>query len=1110
MILKRFFFLVLPVLLYTCKKESNNTSTVINNTPKLTLQSYKLLAPEASNIHFLNSVKESQNFNYLLYPFIYFGGGVSTGDINNDGLPDIYFTGNMGQNKLYLNQGNLQFKDITQQAKVEGVYNHWTTGSTMADVNNDGYLDIYVSVAGPGNIRKNLLYINNKNNTFKEEAVKYGIACQDHSMQSTFFDYDNDGDLDLYVGNYPPSGFNQKSAFFSTKMNEKSLDESDRLYRNDGDKFVDVTKSSGILNYGLTLGLNIADYNNDGWSDIYVSNDFNSKDFLYINQGNGKFEDKILTYTKHTSNFGMGIDSGDINNDGFIDFMQLDMMGNTSEKQKSNMSAMNTSLFYDMVDKGLHHQYMKNVLQLNTGSNSFLDIGEFAGVANTDWSWGVLLMDMNNNGFKDVFVTNGMLRDVNDNDFNALFRIQKAYGKVDASQYINWINRMPSKPVENFAFHNNGDLSFKTSKPNYGLNYKGFSNGAAYADLDLDGDLDLVVNNLNAKSHVYENRLESKEDSKYLRLKLKGKTDNSFGIGAKVCLYSQGEKQYEALNLTRGYESSVEPVLHFGLDTSEIIDSLEINWPKGKTEMMYGIKTNQLVEITQGEGGIVRKSKTKTQSLFTSETPKLSTSYSHIENVFNDFEREILLPHKMSQTGPALAVADINSDGLDDFYIGGAKGFSGGLYVQNKEGSFYSVSNKIWNNDKMFEDVSATFFDANNDGLLDLYVVSGGNEMPLGDRLYKDRLYLNNGDNKFIKTKMSLPDLYISGSCVESKDYDKDGDLDLFIGGRQTPGNYPLPCNSYILKNESTNGNVIFKDVTNAVAPELLDIGMVTDAIWEDIDSDGWQDLIIVGEWMSPTILKNTNGIFKDESLLYGLGTQVGWWNTIVSADLDSDGDKDLIIGNLGLNYKYKATINEPFKIFADDFDANGKLDIVLGYYDAGELFPVRGRECSSQQMPFIKKKFPNYTTFSKANLIDVYTSNQLDKAISYEANTFASAVFMNDSGRFTPKPLPNYAQLSSINTLLVDDINNDGHVDLLIGGNKYGSEVETPRNDASEGLFFKGKGDGEFFETKYNKDLLNIKGEIKHIAKINMANGVKAFLVARNNDELLIIKTQE
>ncbi|BFP40140.1 VCBS repeat-containing protein [Flavobacteriaceae bacterium GF1] len=1095
------------VLITSCQK--NKGGPIGSKEPSLdnrAKQFFKKRDAQATNINFSNRIRETPNFNYFLYPFIYFGGGVATGDINNDGLPDIYFTGNMGLNSLYLNQGDLKFKDISKRAGVQGVYNRWTTGVTMADVNNDGFLDVYVSVAGPNDTRDNLLYINQKDNTFKEKAKEYGLNDNGHTIQSVFFDFDNDGDLDVYVGNYPPSGFNENTEFFVSRTTKPLLIDSDRLYRNDNGRFVDVTRKSGILNYGLTLGLSTADFNNDGLMDIYVSNDFNSPDYLYINQGDGTFQNKIMEYTEHTSNFGMGTDAADINNDGLIDLLQLDMMGRTNEQQKANMSAMDTEAFYHLVDQGLHHQYMKNTLQLNTGIGRFSEVGELAGIAYTDWSWGALFFDMDNDGLKDIFITNGMRRNVNDNDFNAYYRILQAYDQISPEDYISLLKKMPVQPVANFAFLNNGDLTFSERDTDYGLAFEGFSHGAAYADLDLDGDLDLVVNNLDRPAHIYENVRPNETSFNSLRIRLEGRNDNHFGIGSKVSIYTDKTIQSQELFLSRGYESSVEPILHFGLGEYNRVDSVKIRWPNGHIQTVRDLNANQVVHIQQSINQNNGEPLSAQSPLFNTWEPVVYPSYKHQENDYNDFDGEVLLPHKMSQFGPALAVGDVNNDGLDDFYVGGAKGHSGVLYLQKDDGSFKSVSNGIWLKDRSHEDVSAVFFDADSDGLLDLYVVSGGNEMPEGHEAYGDRLYLNLGNGKFQKTRGALPKLFSSGSCVKIADFDKDGDPDLFVGGRQTPGQYPNPTNSYLLRNNSTTDSIVFEDVTKKVAPQFENIGMVTDVEWADVNNDTWPDLVVVGEWMAPKVFHNLKGNFQEVSEAYGLNDHVGWWNSVKCQDLDGDGDMDIVAGNLGLNYKYKASKEEPFKIYAADFDGNGSQDIVLGYYNDGELFPLRGRECSSQQIPSIKKKFKNYTEFSKARLVDVYPETQLDDAIMYEATFFANTVFINDNKTFKSRPLPNEAQVSSVNAIHLFDYDNDGNPDILMAGNLYGSEVETPRNDAGIGWLLKGDGKGNFKAIPPNESGVFINGEVKGIIPLKKSEGRYAFLIARNGMELQIL----
>ncbi len=1090
------------ILLLSCS--TNHT----NDEVKYGQQLYVQVPSEKSNLKFFNAIRETEKFNYFFYPDIYSGGGVAIGDINNDGLPDLFFSGIMVNNALYLNLGGMKFKDITEQAGVGGT-NKWTKGVTMADVNNDGWLDLYVSVSGPFPNKKNLLYLNNRDNTFKEMAQKFGIADDGYSVQSAFFDYDRDGDLDLFIASNPPALFQSRNSFYEKKMKNPDPFETDRLYRNEGNnKFRDVTREAGLLNYGLTLGLSIADFNNDGWFDIYLSNDFNSADYLFINNGDGSFSNEIEKYMMHTSQFGMGSDAADINNDGLIDLLQLDMAYKTNQKSKTNMHSMDSKQFYDMVQRGLHYQYMRNSLQLNTGLQSFSDIAELAGVANTDWSWGSLLMDMNNDGLKDIFITNGMRRDVNNSDFISYVKQLEASNKLEVSKSFELLEKIPSNPVENYVYINNGNLTFDHSENNYGLNFKGFSHGSAYADLDLDGDLDVVVNNLDEVSQIFENISNVGEGSAFIRFKMKGPGENIFGIGTTMTIYYNGKAQYQELIATRGYLSAVEPIIHFGVGNTSVIDSAIVNWPDGGHQLFYDLPVNQLMDITWDKKNFSESfNKELKYSFFESDELSLTPSYIHRENNYNDFAREVLLPHKMSEFGPALAVSDVNRDGLEDFFVGGAMGFQGMLYLQESNGTFIASQVEFWNEDKKYEDVSALFFDANNDGFADLYVVSGGNEKPIGDPVYQDRIYLNNGHGIFKKASKALPEFHISGSRVICSDFDRDGDLDLFVGGRQTPGKYPTPPNSYLLSNVSDGQTISFKNITAEAAPMLMELGMVTDATWADYNGDGWIDLIIVGEWMPITLLENKQGIFIDVSRKFNLDKQVGMWSSITSADIDNDGDLDFVAGNLGLNYKYKASVKEPFQIYSGDFDDNGNLDIVLAYYNNNELFPLRGKEYSSQQIPEIDSKFSNYIDFANANLIDVYGEEKLATSLHYEAVTFASTLFVNHGGQsITTNVLSNYAQISSVNAIVIDDFNGDNNPDLLLAGNMFDPEVDTPRNDSSYGLLMLGNGKGDFQPLMPHESGLHIRGEVREVAKIKMFDGKYGLLISRNKDQLALI----
>lgn len=1098
-------FILAIKTIVACKNENLGE----DNLEPLTELSFSLIDPSYSGIHFENKITEGKRLNYFTYPNIYSGGGVAVGDLDNDGLADIYFSGNMVENKLYKNMGNMQFEDVTDKAGVDGLdIVRWTRGVTMVDINNDDLLDLYVNVSDPPGRSDNLLYVNQGDMVFKEMAAEYGIDDDSNSVQSVFFDYDKDGDLDLYVSVYPPFNLYNSNKFFKEKNESPNYRESDRLYRNEGNgKFVEITKEAGVLNYGLTLNASVSDFNSDGWYDIYVSNDFNAKDFLYINQGDGTFEDKLEEYFPHTSNFGMGTDAADFNNDGYIDLFQSDMMSDNNIGKKNNMSPMNPTIFNEAVSLGLHYQYMRNCLHLNNGDGTFSDIAEMSGVAYTDWSWASLFVDLNNDGWKDLFVSNGMRRDVNNNDyldFSGKLYVEK---KITEENQYRLIDFIPENPIDNFVFVNTGDFRFGKEAKNWGLSFRGYTHGVAYADFDLDGDLDLVLNNQDAKSIIFRNNTRQVFDEQnYFRLRLKGCPSNRYGLGSKVSVTTKdGTTQTQELILSRGYQSSVEPVLHFGLGEIDEIASLKIVWPDGSLQRIEDIEGNQELVIQKDtnelEEIIMPKSK-EISNLFMAID--VENDYTHKENLFDDFKRETLLPHKMSQFGPAIAVGDVNGDGMDDMYVGGAKGQIGSLQIQRSDGSFVSIIQDDFTKDRGHEDTGALFFDAEGDGDIDLYVVSGGNEEEVGSSYYRDRFY-ENVNGQFYRKKDAIPEILSSGTCVEPCDFDNDGDLDLFICGRQIPGEYPSPASSTLLINDSAIGKPLFKDVTLKIAPVLNDFGMATSAEWVDVDSDGLIDLVIVGEWMSIRVFKNHGDLFEDISEITGLSEESGWWNVIESGDFDNDGDLDLVAGNLGENYKYKADYNNPFKVYAKDFDANNTFDIVLGFYEDETLYPLRGRECSSNQMPFIKDKYKTYEAFAKASLVDIYGVENLNVAIHYETKNFASSYFENlGNGKFKVKALPDLAQISSVNSIRVDDFDEDGNLDLIMAGNLLGSEVETPRNDASYGVFVKGDGKGNFTAEFPHENGLSVKGEVKHIAPINIVNvEAKSLVFAINNDRL-------
>ena len=1078
---------------------------------------FKKIATKDSNITFQNILTETEKFNYFNYIYTYMGGGVAIGDIDNDGLQDIYFTGNMVSDALYMNKGNLKFEDVTENSGISK-NRAWATGVTMGDVNNDGYLDIYVSVSGPkGSNTRNLLYLNqtkdSKTPKFIEVAQQYGLADAGNSVQAVFFDYNNDGYQDLYVMNYPPPIELTVEETLYYQKNGISKQKSSHLYKNNADgTFSDVTSMSGLQKHGLSLGVSIGDYNSDGWQDIYISNDFSVPDYFFMNNQNGTFSNKSLESMAHTSYFGMGTDVADFNNDGRLDLFQVDMMPDDNRRAKENMQSMNPKKFNLIVKNNLHYQYSINTLQLNVGKDSmnvpvFSDISKMAKVSSTDWSWGGLFADFDNDGNKDLFVTNGIRREINNQDF---LHSKQNIKDFKEKKFLKLTKRLPSEPVANYVFKNQGNLLFKDVSEEWGITEKGFSNGFAYADLDNDGDLDLVINNIDSEASLYENTLrqEQKNDKNYLQIKFKGTSDNIFGIGAKVWVKDKGNLQFQQLILTRGFQSSVAPFLHFGLADKKQVDTLWVCWATGEEQILKNVKTNQQITLDIKDARRVKKPNEKQdKNLFKNITKKLKLKHHHIENEYNDYKYQVLLPHSISRYGPAVAVGDIDNDGLDDFYVGGSHGFSGSLYQQQKDGTFLPLQDSLWDTYKNQEEVAACFLDANGDGYLDLYIACGGNEFRKKSPLYRDRFYINRGNGFFELATESIPVLNTSNGLVSAYDYDGDGDLDLLVGGRISVKNYPQAPKSYLLENVSTKDKILFKDITKQKAPVLQKIGMVTRVHW--IDNKGKTDLLLVGEWMPITYLsENEKGIFeKKSSLSKKFDKTMGWWFALQSNDMDNDGDADYLLGNIGLNYKYQATVEKPFRMYINDYDKNGKNDLVLSYCSKeGQEYPVRGRECSSQQIPAIKLKFKDYHSFATANIKEIYAEKPLLESQKYEIYSFASCYMENiDDKEYVLHPLPLFAQIASINDFLIDDFNQDGFKDVLYGGNLYGAEVETPRSDASYAGILLGDGKGGFKELKPYESGLMIKGEVKHLKKMRLINDTSGILVVRNNKEILL-----
>ena len=1070
-----------------------------------------------TGVRFENSLKETRDFNVFTYRNYYNGGGVALGDLTGDGLPELLLTSNMHGNRLYLNEGGFRFRDVTKEAGVGG-RGFWATGATFADVNGDGLLDIYVCYAGDvaGKRRANELYINQGRKegappSFKEAAEAFGIADQGYATHAAFFDYDRDGDLDLYVLN---NSFRPVSSFGLRNIRHiRNALGGHKLFRNDGQRFVDVSDKAGIFGSEIAfgLGVGVSDVNRDGWPDIYVANDFFERDYLYINEGDGTFAEALDRQMPYLSYFSMGLDIADINNDGWPDVYTTDMLPEDEYRLKTTSAFESWDVYQAKVRNGYHHQFMRNMLQLNNRNGTFSDVGQMAGVARTDWSWSALIADLDQDGHKDIFVTNGLAKDVTSQDYISFLandETMRSATKGNRVDFLRLVGAMGSTKLPDYAFRNKGDLTFSNESAAWGLDTPNFSNGAAYGDLDGDGALDLVVNNVNDEAFVYRNNVRVLSDNRYLQLRLEGEGRNRFGVGAKVTLRSGDRLFFQELMPSRGFQSSVDYLLTFGIGRLASVDSVSVEWPDGRVSTLRTVAADQRLTVRQSEAQRAKPPvPAPVAPVFTNVTGKPALPFVHRENAFVDFDRERLIPKMVSTEGPFMAVADVDGDGLDDAFIGGAKDQPGQLLIQQADGRFVASNERVFEQDRVSEDLGAVFFDAEGDRDLDLYVVSGGNEFSDLAPALQDRLYLNDGRGTFRKAEGRLPSESVSGSRVVAADYDGDGDVDLFVGGRVVPWRYGIDPRSVLLRND---GRGHFTDVTDQVAPDLARAGMVTDALWQDVDNDRRLDLVLVGEWMPITVFRNSGKGRLERLTTPGLERSHGWWNRIVAGDFTGDGRVDFVVGNLGLNTRLRAGPNEPVTMYVKDFDRNGFAEQIVTCYNGAASYPIVLRDPLIKSLPFLKTRYLNYEDYARQTVTDIFTPEALADAVVKKAETFATALVRNDGGgAFTLVPLPREAQIAPVYGILASDFDRDGALDLLLAGNFDGVEPQFGRMSASFGLFLRANGKGTFTPVPAAESGFLVPGQARDIQRIGTRQG-DVYVVARNNDRPLVFRVAE